>query len=111
MLVARSLMRSMLGGSLEGYEEEEQEQGQDDPMDVDKPPQLPAAPQTRQTRQQSAAVQTYFSCLICLHTDSMVLYLFTALLGISYYKPANQAVLFCAALGRVRTLGWQAIQR
>ena len=45
-------MRSMLGGSLEGDEEEEQLQN--DPMDVDEPPQLPAPPQTRQTRQNAA---------------------------------------------------------
>ena len=59
VMVAKSLMRSMLGGSLEGDEEEEQEQGQDDPMDVDEPPQppAPALPQARQTRQQDATAQ------------------------------------------------------
>lgn len=63
VVVAKSLMRSMLGGSLEGDEEDEnlQVEAQDDPMDVDEAPRppLPETPQAVQTRRQTAAAQTY----------------------------------------------------
>lgn len=62
MMTAKSLMRSMLGGSLEGEEAEDAEQQEqqlrDDPMDIDGAAQpavpAPARPQLEQ-RQRAAA--------------------------------------------------------